>query len=1178
MGQITAGTGLISGIDIAGLIDQLIALEQRPKQLVEQRNAVLTAQQTAYQDVNAKLLGLKFNVDGLTGATTYTATTGTTSNESVLTVESGAGAVPGNYSFTVDRLVSSQQVLTKGFKDIDSTAVGSGTLTFESGRSRLDSKTLLSDLNGGAGANRGLIRVTDRSGAVGLIDLSRAVTVNDVIDAISSTTNVSVLASVTADGLTLTDNTGLGSGNLTITNVGITDTATSLGIVGVSATGEITGTDINFLGEDTSLAAINDGVGIDIRDSGGAEFSIFGGDSTEYQINLLAETTLGEVIDTINAATGGVVVASIAADGVSLTLTDTGSGGGNFSVVAGSSTAAADLGLSGDDADGDKSINGDRIIAGINSKLLNKLNGGAGLGATTATARVLTVGTPLTDVLDGVGVTTTGVAANLKELVIFNRDGSNGSPYTIDLDPSNTVGDLIGLVDAGTNGTVTMTISGNTLVLTDNTGGGANLRVYDNPGSQSTIIADLGLTIDAATSTVTGVDTNPLPTATTQTGAGQISLQDRAGVTFTADLTNAKSVTDAITGINEASAAAGAGITIALNRAGNGLTLTDASGGTGDIIVSDTTGATATNLGIAGNFSADEVESGNLQYQYLTEGTSLNSIGFVPGKFKITDSTGSSATVDLTQGELTIFDVLADINSRGLDINAKINDNGDGIVIEDTNAGTAATAITIEEAGSGTAASLGILGAAATAGGDFDGSFEQTVDYTSGTMTSATLLSALKSGNGIDYEGANPDFKITTKDGTSFDVDLTVGITTVGEMITAIQDAATAAGSNVTVSIHENGTSLTLVDNTAGAGRLDFEALNGSDALGDLGFTDDTDDDGQSGSTTLVTVTTLRDLADLINDSNAGVSAAIINDGSAGAPFRLILSSDKSGSAGSFIFDDGGAGFKGSTFSEAQDAVVFFGSSDPAKAQIITSTSNTLEDVIPGADINLLATSDQPVQVTIAQDNDAIVSSAQAFVTGFNALMTTIDTYDAYNSDTEERGLLLGESALSQLKNRLFSSIVSRSSDLTGSFTSLAQVGIKVGSGAVLQMDAEKFQNALDTDRDAVINLFTFKETELDSEGETVITAKGVGIAIDELIERLTDTENGIIESRVAAIDRQLELNQDRIERLDAAVEVKRARLEAQFIAMESALAQLQGQSSALSSFQPVSFSGGASG
>lgn len=1169
MGQITTGTGLISGIDIAGLIDQLIAIEQRPRLLVEQRNSVLTAQQTALQDVNAKLLGLKFNVDSLTGGTTFDATTATTSNESVLTVESGPGAVPGNYGFTVDRLVSSQQVLTKGFKDTDSTSVGSGTLTFENSLSRLDSKTRLSDLNGGEGANRGLIRVTDRSGAVGLIDLSRAVTVNDAIDAINSATNVSVRATVSGDGLTITDNTGLSSGDLTITNAGISDTATGLGIAGTSATGEIVGTAVNYLGEDTSLAAINDGIGIDIRDSGSPEFSIFGGDNTEYEINLLSETTLGEVIDTINAATGGVIEASIGADGVSITLTDTGSGGANFRVEAGSSsTAAADLGLVGDDSDGDNQINGNRVLAGINSKLISKINGGQGLGGTTALVSQLTPGTPIADLFAGAGLNT----GALNDLRL--RSASNVSA-DINIDAATTVGDLISLIDSSAvGGLITLSIDGNALKITDNTVGPSNFVVSDL--GASTAFSDLGLTVNAAVTEVTGVDTNPVPTVTTQSGAGQVSLQDRDGVSFTADLTSATSISDVITGINDASEAAGAGLTVALNRAGNGLTLTDDTGGSGDIVISDTTGATATNLGIAGTFSdTDEIESGNLQYRYLTEGTSLNNLGFVQGKFTITDSTGSTATINLEQNEQTISDVLQDINGVGLAINARINDTGDGIILEDTNAGTPAVAIKVEEAGSGTAASLGLLGEASAAGADLDGSFEKTIDYTSDSMTDATLLSALKSGNGIDFDDANPDFTITTSDGTEHEIDLTVGVTNVGELRTAIE---TATGNAVTVAINEAGTGLTLTDNTAGSGQLSFEALNNSEALGDLGFNDDDDGDGVSKANNLVSVTTLNDLVELINESDVGVNAAVINDGSPGAPFRLILSAENPGSAGAFVFDDGGAGFKGTTFNEAQDAVVFFGSTDPAKAQVITSTSNTLDDVIPGATITLNSTSEQPVQVTISQDDGTALSAAQSFVDGFNTLMTTIDTYDAYDSENEERGLLLGDPALVQLKNRLFSSIVARSNDLSGSVSSLAEVGITVGSGSQLQLDATKFQNALSNDRQAVENLFTFRETETNEDGEIVTTARGVGIAIDELLERLTDTDNGIIESRVSSIDRQIELNQDRIDSLNAALEIKRARLEAQFVAMEAALADLQRQSSALASFQPVTFSSGGGG
>ena len=46
--------------------------------------------------------------------------------------------------------------------------------------------------------------------------------------------------------------------------------------------------------------------------------------------------------------------------------------------------------------------------------------------------------------------------------------------------------------------------------------------------------------------------------------------------------------------------------------------------------------------------------------------------------------------------------------------------------------------------------------------------------------------------------------------------------------------------------------------------------------------------------------------------------------------------------------------------------MVFFGSDDPATGLLITSSTNTLDDVIEGVTIDLLGASDDPVTITIA--------------------------------------------------------------------------------------------------------------------------------------------------------------------------------------------------------------------
>ena len=54
MGTITTGIGLVSGINSAQLIDALIAVESRGKNLLQQRVANLNAQRTALLDVRVR--------------------------------------------------------------------------------------------------------------------------------------------------------------------------------------------------------------------------------------------------------------------------------------------------------------------------------------------------------------------------------------------------------------------------------------------------------------------------------------------------------------------------------------------------------------------------------------------------------------------------------------------------------------------------------------------------------------------------------------------------------------------------------------------------------------------------------------------------------------------------------------------------------------------------------------------------------------------------------------------------------------------------------------------------------------------------------------------------------------------------------------------------------------------
>jgi flagellar hook-associated protein 2 len=194
MGSITTGVGLISGINTAQLIDSLIALESRPKTSLQQRVAVLTGQRTALLDINARLLNLKtasraFRIDKI-----FQSALATTSNEDVLTATAAKGAQPGTFSFLVRQLVSTSQQISRGFADTTTTPLGLSSLSFEFGHGGLTVDRNLTELNGGAGAARGRIIITDRSGAQATINLTDVTTLNEVIDRINAASGVSVTA------------------------------------------------------------------------------------------------------------------------------------------------------------------------------------------------------------------------------------------------------------------------------------------------------------------------------------------------------------------------------------------------------------------------------------------------------------------------------------------------------------------------------------------------------------------------------------------------------------------------------------------------------------------------------------------------------------------------------------------------------------------------------------------------------------------------------------------------------------------------------------------------------------------------------------------------------------------------------------------------------------------------
>lgn len=987
MGGITTGVGLFSGIDTQSLINQLLQIDARPRVLAQNRVAQLQRQQSAFLGINSSLNSLRTSARAFESSDTFRTNIASSSNTNVLTATAGVSAPEGSFQFVVNRLVSTQQNLSRGFNDRTTSPVGATAFTFEDIRGSVRRDTELVELNGGNGIDRGKINISSGGDTVE-VDLSTVVTLGDVISRINNNGELDITARVVGDGIILESTSGAA---FTVSNGLGNDTASSLGIAGSSVGGELVGTNVRSVSELTPLSILRDGAGITvpesrtfkpgvdvnnysvadivpgtntenditIADRTGTQFTRFflgevrqqieeDGEIVGTEVLQAAPATLGDVINIINAtaATQGIgVVAGINDAGTGLEINDT-TGSTAFKLIVkqtfgSSSTIVNDLGINtGDGGVAASTVQGERLISGLNSLFLRTLNGGSGINQANLTGTALS---------------------------ITNRAGANVN---------------------------------------------VNLSSFSASSSLNEIVE---------------------------------AINDQAdGISVRAEL----------------------------NSTGNGIALVDSSGGGGSLIVG---GDAAAELGLeTAGVASNRFDGANLQARYIYGNTRLENLN----------------------------------------------------IYESLGAGT----IRITDASGG-------------------------IDELSFTAANGALV----------------------RDGVTFE--------TVDDLINFLQGRP---GTDINIAINDTGDGLVFTDTSGGGGNLRIEDVTGSIAR-DLGFRGTSEDDGfgnqvLNGSlekrVEFETGDTLDDVVSKINNAGVALRATVVNDGGGFNPFRINFTARNSGADGRVLVDTLGFNLGLTELSRGRDAVAFFGSDNPADGVLLTSSTNTLDNVITGVSIDLKAASTEAVELNISRDSGAIEEAVQSFVDAYNNVLGEVDKLDFFDSETQQRGVLLGDPTLATIRRQLFATIQGEPIGVSGTFTRLFQVGVRIGEGAELEFDRDRFRSALEQDPDNVEELFAARSLIPrqpipvlgDDSGITVantgndeFSALGIAERIAQLADSYTDSIDGLLTNRSNALDRQIEVQESRIETLTLRLNDRRTQLEREFLVLEQSLAALSSQQSALS-------------
>jgi flagellar hook-associated protein 2 len=302
----------------------------------------------------------------------------------------------------------------------------------------------------------------------------------------------------------------------------------------------------------------------------------------------------------------------------------------------------------------------------------------------------------------------------------------------------------------------------------------------------------------------------------------------------------------------------------------------------------------------------------------------------------------------------------------------------------------------------------------------------------------------------------------------------------------------------------------------------------------------------------------LRQLADAINDADAGVQASVVQV--TPGNYRLVLTSTQTGTENGFTFTSTlGAGI---TFGGADGTYGQPGDGNAVDAQDadvtvnnvqVTSSTNTLTDVVPGVTLTLNdENAAKTVQIAVTRDPDGLRTQVDGFVKAYNDLVGWVN--DQRTAATEGKTSVAREAVVRGLHADLRAAILGEHGE--GTVTRLAAVGIGFDRTGLMTVDADVFSDAVEADPAAVQELFA---------GASDGTTDGAFDDLADLVASYADS-GGLVRKAQERIDDQVKQISGRMDVLDAQLTLRRNSLQAEFIAADQAMQRLNSQVNSLSS------------
>lgn len=224
----------------------------------------------------------------------------------------------------------------------------------------------------------------------------------------------------------------------------------------------------------------------------------------------------------------------------------------------------------------------------------------------------------------------------------------------------------------------------------------------------------------------------------------------------------------------------------------------------------------------------------------------------------------------------------------------------------------------------------------------------------------------------------------------------------------------------------------------------------------------------------------LSTVRDAINAANAGVTAAIVQDG---VGSRLTLTSSETGekyamqitgSLTALNYDPTTSNTSLNQTMAAQNSQV------QINGLLLSESSNQLENALTGITLDLRqADPATTITLTVKKDVEHLKGLINDFVKKYNDFINFITALTGFDMETRKRGVLQGDDKLRDLKTNLYH-LATNPLTTNGPIQSLADLGITSDKHGLLEIDSEMLDEAIKNNYQDIGNLFAKKITATD--------------------------------------------------------------------------------------------------